>query len=252
MKKPQYYFIFALFLLTITSCKDKHVRNDMIKFDRAFIPVFYYASIGELSAAEKAMYPLISRWQHYQSPAHFVNKESKNWDETVRLIGAWLEGANCALQEKDAYRALIQLDHARYELADLRFRSGIEDYYLDYVWDLEVSMYMVIDVSNDQMIDLLEFNEFEMLGEELEKAWVNVLNSSYDKGLIECTPDELRYVNYQKEKFSIALVALFESIDAADRCKFADAALALEPAYLNFMAMFGDFDSTESFYALKK
>ena len=252
MKQSRYFFFLVLFLLTISSCEDKHVRNDMIKFDRAFIPVFYYTSIGDLPAAEKAMYPLMSRWQHYQSPAHFVNKESKDWNETVRLIGAWLEGANCALQEKDAYRALIQLDHARYELADLRFRSDMDDYYLDYVWDLEASMYMVIDVANDPLIDLLEFNEFELLSEELEKAWINVMNNSYDDGLIECTPDELRYINYQKEKFNLALLGLFESIDSADRCRFADAALALEPAYLNFMARFGDFDSAETFFALKK
>ncbi len=252
MKNPKYYFILVLFILTAISCNEKHVRNDMIKFDKAFIPVYYYTSIGELALAEKAMYPLMARWQHYQSPEHFGTIESEDWKETIRLVGAWLEGTSCAIEERDAYQALIQLDHARYELADLRYRKNMDDYYLDYIWDLEASMYTVIDVANDQMIDLLEFNEFEELAEELEKAWVYVLNTPYDEGLVDCTPDKIRYINYQKEKFDIAMLELFKAIDSADRCKFADAALNLEPAYLNLMTMFGDFEATETFFALKK
>jgi hypothetical protein len=253
MKKLTRSFLFLLVLLSFLSCADDHLREDMIQFDRAFIPVFYYTSVGDVEAAEIAMYPLRAKWQHYQSIYHRQEREwSEDWKENIRMVGAWLDDANCALQEKDAYRALIQLDHARYELVDLRSRAHVQNYYLDYLWDMEASMYYAIETATDPMIDLLEFNEFQMMSEDVSKAWALVLQKSIDEGLFPFGYEESRQLDERKNKLDLTVNALLKAVNTADRCQFAEAAQAIEPAYLNYLALFGDFESAKTYYALKK
>jgi hypothetical protein len=253
MKKISRSFLFLLILTSFFSCTDDHLREDMIQFDRAFIPVFYYTSLGNVEAAEAAMYPLRAKWQHYQSSYHRQEREwSEDWKENIRMVGAWLEDANCALQEKDAYRALVQLDHARYELVDLRSRAHVQNYYLDYLWDMEASMYYAIETATDPMIDLMEFNEFKMMSEEVSKAWVLVQQKSIDEGLFPDIAGQNLLLDERKSKLGMAVNDLLQSVKTADRCQFAEAAQAIEPAYLNYLALFGDFESAKTHYALKK
>ncbi len=242
-----------LFIFVLVGCDGKeHLKKDMLQFDRALIPVFYYTSVGDFSSAQKAMYPLRSNWEHYQSIHHLKDKRLEGWEETIRRIGDWLDEVDCALEEMDAYRAIVQLDHARYELVDLRLRENIDDYFLDYLWDFEASMYTAIDVANDPMIDLLEFNEFTLLTDEVMEAWNIVLRKGFDKDLFELNTEQTGKLNDQKDKLTDAVFLLLKAVETADRCQFADAAIALEPAYLNYLVMFGDFEAVESYYVLKK
>ncbi len=245
-------FVFLLLLTTVSCNNNTHIKKDMAGFDRAFIPVFYNTTLGDFKAAQNAMYVLRGKWQHYQSDFHPKAGESEDWKETIRMIGAWLEETECALEEGDAYRALIQLDHARYELVDLRLRANIDDYYLDYLWDFEMSMYAVIDVANDQMIDLLEFNEFEVLVKEVQMAWKDLDERDLNKRLFDLHRGKLPEWNFRKERLGHTVKLLLEAVETADRCLFADAALDIEPAYLDYMAMFGNFEAVETYYALKK
>ncbi|MFK7808901.1 MAG: hypothetical protein AB8F74_13940 [Saprospiraceae bacterium] len=253
MKKAFYLLLTFLFLLITFSCeKNSHVKSDMIGFDRAYIPVFYYTTLGDLKAAQKSMYVLKAKWQHYQSAHHPEVGASEDWKETIRLIGTWLDETDCALEERDVALALIQLDHARYELVDLRIREGIDDYYLDYLWDLEASMYSLMEISDGRTIDSLELCNFDVLIEEIEITWGELVNRDFDEKIFECDKEKMRSCNYRKDRLGYAVFSLSQAAKTENLHQLVDAALALEPAYLNYISMFGDFESVETYYALKK
>ncbi len=252
MKNLYYFFTIAFFLLVSTACNKDDVVKDMVEFDRAFIPAYYYSSLGNLESAEKSMFLLDAKYQKFNAKYGNKKPQSDDWNESIRLVGAWLEETKCALKDGNAQRAQIQLDHARYELMDLRWRENVNDYYLDYVWDLEASIDVVVQTSSDPMIELLSWNEFEPMCNEVLISWMNLKQRPIDHALFECSEGMDREVNFQKEKLNYAINNFEYAMGSADRCDITEAALALEPAYLNFMAMFGDFESVQSYYALKE
>ncbi|MEM1321873.1 MAG: hypothetical protein AAGG75_16555 [Bacteroidota bacterium] len=233
----------------VGACNAPLLKQEMVQFDRAFIPVFYYSYVGDVESAQKAL-PLLQRqWQKVRMDFEQASTASDDWQESIRLIGAWIEEAHCALRDGEAERALFQLDHARYELMDLRWREGINDYYLDYAWELEATIDIAISTSSDPMLKLLDWKEFVAISEDVNSSWQALQAQTVDQQLYRIKGAKMLLLKERQQAMNTAILNFLRSVESADRLEFAATAKALEPAYLNYINLFGDFESIQTFYA---
>ncbi len=243
--------VLILFILfTFTSCKERLVK-DMMQFDQAFIPAFYYVYKNDVDKAQIAMLQLNRQWQTFNTKYTDKVVFSESWQESIRLIDQWLEGSNCALKDGHLEEALFQLDHARYEMADIRWRANIP-YYLDYVWDLEGAIDVAVQTATDPMIDLMDWRDFVEISGEVQDAYIQLSLQTIDKQLLHSSTINPPLFKKRQLELKEKIDAFITAVDCADGCLFAEAAQQLEPAYLNFLMLFGDFESIQTYYAYQK
>ncbi|MFT5166710.1 MAG: hypothetical protein ACI8P3_001942 [Saprospiraceae bacterium] len=243
----KYLFMLSFLLITV-GCNTDELKPSMVEFDQAFIPVFYYAYIGDLESAPKAMLVLDRKWDKLKTKFDNISGYTHNGLESFQMIGNWLEEADAAIRNKDLPRALVQLDHARYELMDFRWREGMS-YYLDKVWDLEAAIDIVVQTSSDPMMDLIEWQEFIPMCYDVEEAWNEVLQTPLDENLFGFTPSGREVLEDRHSRLNYAILNFMTSIEYADNCKLAAAAKKMETAYLDYLYLFGDFESSKSLFA---
>lgn len=238
-----------LFVFSLNSCSDSAVKESMVQFDQAFIPAWYYAYTGDLDGAQKAIIPLTRKWERFQKAYSDPIYQKADWTESIRLTGNWIEEAECALEDGELQRALVQLDHARYELMDLRFIYEIDGYYLDAVWNLETTIAIATETAVDRKLKLLEWEEFVDLSKAVNAAWQDLLREPFDPAVFEMTQAEKLLFARRKSDLNNAIQNYLEAVDTADGDRFEIAAQNMEPAYLNFLTSFGDFENLKTFWA---
>lgn len=244
-------YICTLSLLFImSSCNEETLKPAMVDFDQAFIPVLYYTYVGDMESAERAMLVLDRRWKKLNSEFDKHAMSTHNGIETFQMVGTWLQEADCAIQNKDTLLALIQLDHARYEMVDFRWREGIS-YYLDKVWDLEATIDIAVQTVNDPMLDLMEWPEFIPMCYDVENAWKEMSKVQVDETLYGFSKSDKEQITLRLADLEFYIQNFMNTIDCADSCKVAEAANLMEAAYLDYLYLFGDFESSKSYFAVK-
>lgn len=239
-------------IFALSACVSPTIKKDMVKFDEAFIPAWYYTYIGDLDNARRAMLPLLNTWKQFEKKytAQLIANEDRS--ESMRRVGIWLDEANCAILDEEVSRSTVHLDHARYEMMELRYLIGINDYYLDKVWDLESSIVLLIDYATDDMLGLLEWQEFREVAQDMQKAWKEVLKAQPDPELFELTETQALRLAENKLKLNIAIDEFLNQLETADGRCFGPAAEDIKPAYVNFMKVYGDYKTIQTYYAFAK
>ncbi len=245
----KYLFVFT-FLLLIAGCNTSKVEQAMVEFDEAFIPVYYYTYINDLERAEKAFTVLDLKYQHLYSDFEQATTEAHEWRTSFQMLAGWLDEAQFAIRENNADLALLQLDHARYELMDLRWREDVP-YYLDKVYDLEAAIDLVVEVSTDPMLELYEWGELETMIEDLEEAWREVHLANVDPKMFNFSNQKKVKEEDRKFNLGLAIKTFVIAAEYADTTVVANAAYNLEVAYLDYLYIFGDFEATKTYYAFK-
>ena len=249
MKTFKYIFLFA-FLVLVSGCNTSEVKEAMVEFDEAFIPTYYYTYIDDLERAEKAMIVLDRKYEHLYSKFEEAATDAHEWRTSFQMVAAWLDEADAAIRENDADLALLQLDHARYELMDFRWREAIP-YYLDKVYDLEAAFDLVVEVSTDPMLDLYEWKEFETMVSDLEVAWDDVQNATWEEELFKFDAKAMDAEIERKFNLGLTIKTFIMASEHADASVVATAARNMQVAYLDYLYNFGDFEATRTYYALK-
>lgn len=250
MKTIKYFFLLSFFFL-LGGCNTTVVKEAMVEFDKAFIPAYYYTYIDDLEHAEKALIVLDRKYQNLYSNFEQKATDGHNWRASFQMVAAWLDEAKAAIRANDASLAMLQLDHARYELMDFRWREGIP-YYLDKVYDLEAAIDLVVEVSTDPKLDLYEWGEFELMVEDLEVAWNEVQNATWEKELFPFSRLTIEKEMERKFNLGLAIKTFAVATAYADASVIADAARTMEIAYLDYLYNFGDFEATKTYYALSE
>lgn len=244
MQKILISFFTIILLITANSCHTDELEQAMISFDQAFIPVFYYSYTNDLGSAEKAMDVLDSKWKDLQIRFERLNPPAHEWHASFQMVTAWLNEAEQAIDMKNADLALIQLDHARYELMDLRWREGMT-YYLDKVWDLEATIDLAVQTGTDVLLDLEEWQDFTCMAGDVNEAWKVVDQADWKVATFGFTKTDKEEEIRRKEYLRLAIEDFMEVIKKGDRCLAEDAVKEMEIAYLNYMFLFGDFEIPE-------
>ena len=219
----KYLFTFTL-LTTISACNNDALEEAMVDFDKAFIPVFYHTYNQDIDSAKRAMLVLDRKWETLDLQFEKKANDAHNWKASFRMVTIWLDEATCAINSQDADLALIQLD-------------------------LEAAIDIVVQVSNDSMLDLLEWQEFIPMVYDVETTWTDVLNSSWKKEHFDFDASEELEEATRKTALGFAIKDFTKAVKDADRCMVKDAAKEMEAAYLEYIFFFGDFDLTKTFFA---
>ncbi len=239
-------------IFSLSSCVSPTIKKDMVLFDEAFIPAWYYAYKGDLDNSRRAILPLLHTWKHFEKKytAQLIANEDRS--ESMRRVGIWLEEANCAILDDEVSRATVHLDHARYEMMELRYLIEIEDYYMDQVWDLENAIALLIDYATDDMLGLLEWEEFEEVADDMKKAWKVVLSAPVEPELYTLNEEQLLKLAENKLRLNIAMDNFYKELETADGRCFGPAAEDIKPAYIDFVNVFGNYEAIQTYYAFAK
>ncbi|MEM9922028.1 MAG: hypothetical protein AAF990_28245 [Bacteroidota bacterium] len=233
----------------LTTCDEETVQKEMIQFDQAFIPVWYYSHQSQLVLAERSFYYLEDRWQQVEERYLQEQPEDVAFPESFERVRGWLGDAGQSIREGNLNNTLIQLDHLRYELMALRRQEDM-DYYLDPVWDMEVALFEVVETAQDRMLQLVDYEAFDCRVEEVFQAWGRVLNAQLDARLFGWEEVKLETFRDRQWRLTSQLAYFREAVACGDGEQFGLEAEQLKAAYLDFIAVFGRFHALpDGFYA---
>lgn len=241
MKKLTLYICLISLLFPLNACKPMLMKKEMIQLDRNLVPVFYYVYKGDLLNTRLAMQALNIQWENYKSSSIGANKFQQEWMQSVERADTWMQQTNLALEDGDLYGVLIQLDHARYEMMDFRWRMGM-DYYLDGLWELEASISVTVDVAASPILGILGWDEFQDLCDDVWIVWSQLKEQSIEQRMYELSDEEMLLLSQREQNMEMAIVQFLRAVDEEDGYQFVESLKQLEPAYLELLESIGDFD----------
>ena len=228
------------------SCNKPGIEKDMVHFDKAYVPVLYYVYDGDVEKASNSMFLLDARWQQFQNKYKLVFKDDVDDLERLRYVGDWLGDANDAILRDDHYAALIQLDHIRYEMMEIR-RSYKIEYFLDYMWDFEGALSMLAEASCEDNDLICSADELAFLIEETKYLW-EIVDEARNMPFSVFEKEEL--AEYQRIKNEVSKnMKLVEAEKYSSYKNLQPAIDKTSKSFMKLLTLFGDFDSVQTFYA---
>jgi len=239
----QYPVYFTLVVLMF-SCNKPGIKKDMVHFDEAYIPVLYYVYNSELDKASNSMFLLDTRWQEFENKYQYQFSDDFDELERLRYNNDWLGDAKNAILRDDQYSALIQLDHIKYEMMEIR-RSYHMEYFLDYLWDFEGALSMLSEASCEDNTLVCSTDELVFLVDETKYLWEIVRDANHlpfsDK------TDLALFEQYKKD-----VSENMKLVEAEKYSSYKNLEVAVDETFVSFMnllTLFGDFDSAQTFFA---
>lgn len=237
--------LLLLAALLMTSAEKQDVRPAMVQFDRAFLPALDYTIQVNTHDAKRAVFYLEFRWRRLRSQlAHQYPGEK----ETLRRIDKWLGDAYYAIDANHPYTAANQLEHVKYELMVLRSHHDI-DYYLDDLYDFQGGLELLTEAAADEMLCLMEWEEFEALGQKLRLEWQYIMRKPFDEALHGFDQQQASRLKYEQRAMAEAMHAFAKATKRADRAEAEKAARVLMPRLKEVLKLFGDYHSTQTYFA---
>ena len=245
-------FLFRVISITIlaslsTGCENTEIRKAMVHFDRAFIPLMIYTYEGDIHQAKRAVFYLEFQWQklnkQYQS---YLPQEA----EALRRVNAWLGDAYYAIDANNTQIAANQLEHVKYEFREMRRQYGV-DYYLDGLYDFQDAIGLLTEVAEDELMCLMEWDEYEHLVYQSIKDWQLIRERPLDAALFEFDKKQLRELENKQDAMQMVLDHYAETFSCANRSQLAIASQSLQPAFFEVLKLFGSSEASQTYFALK-
>lgn len=247
MKRFSPIFLF-LFLLTSAMAKPVDVRQVMVRFDQAFIPLWFSAELGDLANARATVAYTEFRWQQMERTLRLVLPEGE-WTDHLDRTEDWLTDAYWAVQRGDLAMAAIELDHARFELMAMRRQMGIMDYFPDQLYQLHSSLDILAEISEDPKLCLLDWNEFERLVQQAQNDWSALRDRQIDVETYELAVDQIQELDRLQAAMDQAMDRLSQRMHEAQRLEVARAVNAADAVLIQSIRLFGQFDTTSVLFA---
>lgn len=231
---------YLLLAISFLSCSPEEIKEEMVLFDRSFIPVWYYVEMGNFQQATKAFNYLEEEWEIFKQSTTPYTRNVRQWKSSLARVDDWMATTQDAIATRDAELAINQLDHARYELMDWRWRWKL-DYFLDKVWDLEASIDVAKSAALDPILDLLEWEEYQRVNEDIRQSWEQIQNSQPDPRLHHLEETQIQDLNLRHSELDALLNAYLKEGQCLNTCEYEAAIESLHYAFLNYLKTFGDF-----------
>lgn len=241
------FLLVSTLLLGNAAMASADIKQDMVEFDQALIPLWFHVYEGDMTKAKKSVFYVHFKWQQLKN-SHAEASGQVEWRDAFCRTDDWLSDAYAAIHQNNSRLALNQLNHARYEMMELRRQYNIP-YYLDEIWQFQEVTRSVAQVVHDEKLGLLEWNELQSMIGRMNTAWVRVRQIDWDAkdfGLDRTTIDKLRA---NQKRISRQLLLFNEQLRRADRQLLAETVRPLEKAALYQMRLFGKFDAFQTYYA---
>ena len=220
----------------------------MLQVDKGYIPLMYYTWQGDIFHSKRAVFYMNFQWQQFKNRYSSATEETVTWQDALSRIDAWLSDAYQSIDHNELELATVQLDHANYELRMLRARHDL-DYYLDYWYDFQDAIVETTEVAEDEMLCLLEWNEFEAMVKETRSIWQLIKLQSFDNELFGFSPEKEKQLEKHIKKLDDDLAFLEDTLDCANRIEIAKASQELRVDLMDVFRLFGHFEASKIHYA---
>ncbi len=107
----------------------------------------------------------------------------------------------------------------------------------------------VFDILDLDKSGIIEWEEFVDLGKGVNAAWQDLLREPFNPATFDMTKADIIMLARRKNDLNKAIQNYMKAVDTADGDQFEIAAKNMEPAYLNFITSFGDFENLRTFFA---
>lgn len=231
--------------ISLHSCVPVSVEKSMVRFDQAFIPVYFYVWKGDMVSAKEAVFNMISKWQHLNHKAKSLLPEDVDWQEGFRRTDVWLDDALTYIDANHQEYALAELDHARYELMEIRGFKGIP-YYLDDLYNFQINVEEVYDVASDDMLCLLEWGEFEIMVKNIDKEWQNIQAKPIDETLFELNKYQIKKMEMLHKMIAHQMEDVMQTLDCGNHLDVAVRVKTVEVTFMKMLCTFGVFPEKEA------
>ncbi|MCO6476764.1 MAG: hypothetical protein J5I94_09085 [Phaeodactylibacter sp.] len=230
-----------------TGCDTMEVRKAMVHFDRAFVPLLVYTYEGDIHQAKRSVFYVEFQWQK-------MKKQYQGYlpEEAISLnrINSWLGDAYYAVDANDMALAANQLEHVKYEFMELRRQYGI-DYYLDGLFEFQDAIGLLAEAAEDEVMCLMEWGEYEHLLYQTIEDWKAIRKEPLDAELYEFDEARLRKLASKQDAMEAVLYQFAETFSNANRRQLAIASQSLQPAFFEVLKLFGNFEASQTYFALK-
>lgn len=240
MRKVQLIFLYLVLLFTSLACSPEEIEEQMVDFDRSFIPVWYYIEMDNYTQATLAFANLEEAWTEFRQTANPYTNNSRQWKRSLGQVDDWMATTSEAIQAEEKVLAINQLDHARYELMDWRWRWKM-DYFLDKVWDLEASIDVAKSVAFNLTLDSEEWEQYQKANEDIRKSWEQLQLKQADPELHQLSAHDIQNLQIRHQELGDLIRAYLKEGQCMEACEYEDAIQSLHFAFLNYLKTFGDF-----------
>ena len=244
------YTFLVLLLFSLNACQKSTIVQDMVKLDKALVPVWYAIKTNNMNQAQRANFVLHYRWQEFDRKYYSIEKENEDWIEGFRRVKDWLCDMTISIEMNNAESAAVQLDHVVYEIMDFRYRNKIP-YYMDNLWDFEFATNEFTDIVNDPMIDLLEWCEVKERVGFFNYHWNKLQKNNPEFDLWKWEQEDITEYSTLVQKLDKQIKQLNSTLECADTKLIAKSLLRIEYQLLQVFTLFGDFESTKTHYATR-
>ncbi|MFT5912767.1 MAG: hypothetical protein ACI9XO_004309, partial [Paraglaciecola sp.] len=196
-------------------------------------------------AAKSAVFNLKTNWQQLQYQTKNMLPEDIDWQERLRRTDNWLSDAMVSIDAHQQEYTLAELDHARYELTEIRRLKGVP-YYLDDLYDFQENVEAVYDVASDDMLCLLEWEEFEKLVGDLNKEWQNVQQKPFDTDLFEIDKIEKGRIELLQKMIAHQMGNVMSALACDSHFEVAERVKTVEITFMKMLCIFGHFPESET------
>ncbi len=237
----QIFFVIIMLSLLLSNTCHEDLSLQSVELDHNLIPVWYYLKTGEHEKAEEASVSLNTYLylmaEEYESLFQLTGSEDIYKDMESLLLHTHY------LIDRGLHKeAIEQLYIASFKLSDWRSCTDNE-HFIDRIWDFGRSYENTKQAVNDVELCLLEWHDFEEMVLDMNNFWGRIKSADATDYLSEIfTEKELVQYNFLIKTMDNCLEDFNENTMYADREESADFCNKIEPAYVQFVAMFGDFE----------
>lgn len=245
--KNIFQFLLLGFLL-FACANDTDVTHEMSKFDKAFVPVWYFVQSNNAKQAENHAYYLEQKWYDLKDNYQDVIGAEIVWEDTYNCVDELLISAFHNIEYHDIENAKYDLEGVQFELMELRTRYGI-DYLLDYVWEFQMTYDLIKTLTNEQYY-YREWHEFDCLVEEMNYTWNDLLKAENNQFWNSSEQQTWRKCRTKISTLLFQYNGLLQQ-DTIDETLAIQRINDIEPVLLEMIQLFGDFEKGVEITAAK-
>ena len=240
-------------VLVLSSARFSQSENQdlikaMVQFDQGYIPAWYYAKMGDMVKAKKAVFYLEFQWQRLQTAWNSPMAEFPEPGIALQRASVRLSEAYLAMDNNDPIRAKRSLERAQQEIRQLRSMYGIS-YFLDPWYTLEGDLSTVLTTLKDPQLKLMEWEEVTELALECSHSWNAIHQMPIDSRLLDWGEAEKAALTKAQKAIDQKMTGLQRAMNSGDQDQAVQAAQAAYDAFLAGLKHFGTFSVASASYA---
>jgi CpeT protein len=223
-----------------------NLKEDMVKFDRAYIPALAFSEKQELQKSIRAMKELLTDWEKLKSKYYDEEINDPDWKANLDAIGALIAAVDELVNTKhDLYAAHNMLEDLKLSFGHIRQRYSI-DYYIDYLNEFHKTMAAIIDIAGGKKPEDLSPDDIEKikaLYPDAAAIWKTVAKKRFDDKFFGFDEDKLSLMSGYMALESFALDKLGQALENDDFQQILQAAIGLKPNFAKLYKLFGNFSA---------